>query len=153
MSRVILLDAGPLGRVTGNPRSQTVRAMIVWANTILAAGHRILVPAITDYEVRRELERAEKMHGLSRLDAFNAAQPDRFIPLSEVALRRAASLWAQARRRGTPTADPRELDGDVILAAQALTLGIPASDLIIATTNIGHLSQFLQAELGENISP
>lgn len=153
MSRVILLDAGPLGRVTGDIRSERVRLMVEWVEATLTAGHRVLVPAISDYEVRRELERAEKRAGLARLDAFNSAEPDRFLPLTEAALRRAATLWAQARHRGTPTADPRELDGDVILAAQALTLGVPTSDFVIATTNVGHLAQFVPAETWETITP
>lgn len=54
MSRVILLDSGLLGRLTGNVPSERVRAILDWADAILAAGHRIQVPAIADYVVRRE---------------------------------------------------------------------------------------------------
>ena len=36
---------------------------------------------------------------------------------------------------------------------QALTMGLPASSLIIATTNIGHLAQFVTAESWANIVP
>ena len=71
MSLLILLDAGPLGLLTNPARSAEARAILQWTEAVLAAGHRILVPAITDYEVRRELERARKMNGLARLDAFN----------------------------------------------------------------------------------
>jgi hypothetical protein len=39
----------------------------------------------------------------------------------------------------------------MILAAQALTLGAPAVD--IATSNVGHLSRFVPAELWQNITP
>ena len=73
--------------------------------------------------------------------------------MSDSALRLAARLWAQARQAGRPTADPRELDADVLIAAQALGMGIAAPDLIIATTNVGHLSQFLPAALWTNLGP
>jgi len=53
---------------------------------------------------------------------------------------RAAELWAEVRRRGRPTADPQALDGDVILAAQTLSIGGR-----VATENVGHLSLFVEA--------
>ena len=62
-------------------------------------------------------------------------------------------LWAQARHAGTPTAAPSELDCDVLLAAQALTLEVSAADRVIATTNVGHLAQFVAAELWTQIAP
>ncbi|MEG3877699.1 hypothetical protein QT972_09990 [Microcoleus sp. herbarium7] len=54
-------------------------------------------------------------------------------------------MWAEARRRGRPTADPKALDGDVILAAQAILVANEGHEVIIATTNVGHLSQFVDA--------
>jgi predicted nucleic acid-binding protein len=150
---MILLDASPLGTATNPSSSAEVTAILDWVDAILAAGHRIIVPAIADFEVRRELERLQKKKGLARLDEFNAAEPDRYLPLSDTALRLAATLWAQARRQGKPTADPRELDCDVVLAAQALTMGVPSSDLVVATTNIGHLAQFVAAAKWTDIVP
>ena len=38
----------------------------------------------------------------------------------------------------------------MILAAQAATLGFP--DVVIATTNVGHLSRFVRAELWQQIT-
>ncbi len=60
-------------------------------------------------------------------------------------------MWAQARRQGQPTAGDNTIDADMILAAQALTLGNP--DVIIATTNVGHLGRFVPADLWQNIMP
>ncbi|MBI3946547.1 MAG: hypothetical protein HY321_11555 [Armatimonadetes bacterium] len=153
MSRTILLDAGPLGALTQPKRTEHAIAAARWAFVLTDAGHRLVVPAIADFEVRRELTRAGKTAGLARLDAFGDAEPDRYLPLSEQALRLAAALWAQARQRGTPTADPRELDCDVILAAQALSMGLSGAEIIIATTNPGHLSQFVTAESWQSIVP
>lgn len=63
---------------------------------------------------------------------------------------KAAELWAKSRQQGKPTADPHALDGDVILAAQALLLDPQA---IITTTNIGHLSLFVDAHHWRDIKP
>ena len=66
-------------------------------------------------------------------------------------MRRAAELWADARQAGQPTAADNTIDADMILVGQALTLGV--ADVVIATTNIGHFTRFLPAELWQNISP
>ena len=57
----------------------------------------------------------------------------------------AAQLWAQARMRGRPTSEANALDGDVILAAQAILEASEGNQVVIATTNVGHLSQFVDA--------
>ena len=66
-------------------------------------------------------------------------------------MRVAADLWAQAHQRGQPTAGDKTIDVDVILAAQALTLGV--ANFVIATSNVGHLSQYAPAEDWQNILP
>ena len=122
-----------------------------WINEREAAGHRILVPAIASYEALRELELLGAEQQIRRLKAF-CLQPSRFIPLTTVHLESAAKLWAQARKSGLPTADRHALDGDVILAAQALSFELAAPQFVIATTNPGHLSRFVPAQLWSDIS-
>ena len=149
----IVLDTGPLGLITkrqGIPEADTCRQ---WLVACIRNGATILVPAIAYYEVRRELERVVNTTGIARLEAFCLAVEGRYLPLSDEALRHACLLWAQARNAGLPTADPKELDCDVFIAAQALTAGIATTDLIIATVNVGHLARFAPAELWGNIVP
>jgi predicted nucleic acid-binding protein len=153
MSLTIFLDSGPLGLLTNPMKPPETVAVLTWAVAMRRAGHRFIVPAIADYEVRRELERAGKTGGLAALDAWNNAAPDRYLPLSDTALRLASKLWANARNAGTPTADPKELDADALIAAQALDLGLPTSDFVIATVNVGHLALFVPADLWMNIKP
>jgi hypothetical protein len=42
--------------------------------SLFAAGIRVIVPEIVDYEVRRELLRANKQSGLVRLNTFGCVQ-------------------------------------------------------------------------------
>jgi predicted nucleic acid-binding protein len=147
VNRAVLLDAGPLGLVTNPRRSARSTACAQWLQGVIAAGARVLLPEIADYEVRRELLRANKLKGLARLDALAGLLE--YLPLTTAAMRQAALFWAQARQQGQPTADDKALDGDVILAAQAATLGAP--EVVIATTNVGHLSRFVASELWQNI--
>ena len=74
-----------------------------------------------------------------------------YLPLTTAGMRRAAELWAHARQQGQPTAGDNTIDGDRILAAQALTLGTP--DVVSAATNVGHLARFVAAELWQNVLP
>ena len=147
MSQVVLLDTGPLGLVTNPRRSSQSVACAQWLQALVAHGIRVIVPEIADYEVRRELLRANKERGLARLDAL--ASRLEYLPLTTAAMRQAAVFWAQARQRGQPTAEDKALDGDVILAAQAMTIGV--TDVTVATTNVGHLSRFAPAALWPDI--
>jgi predicted nucleic acid-binding protein len=110
---------------------------------LVIRGVRVIVPEIADYEVGRELLRANKVRGLARLDALVAKVEH--LPLTTAAMRQAATFWAKARQQGEPAAADKALDGDVILAGQAATVG--AVNVVIATTNVGHLSRFAPAAL------
>lgn len=152
MPLTIVLDTSPLSTVTKRKGVAEADACRQWVADCRQAGHRILAPAFAYYEVARELERMGNAVALLRLDAF-CSVPGCYLPFTESALRLAVKLWAQARNAGTPTADPKELDCDVLIAAQALDTGVAVTELVIATMNIGHLSQFVTAELWTNIRP
>jgi predicted nucleic acid-binding protein len=144
----VLFDSGPLGLLC-HSRAAVTAACDQWLADLLSAGRRVLVPEIVDYELRRELLRLGHRGPVARLDAL--ARATEYLPLTTAAMRRAAELWAQARQQGQPTAGDNTIDADMILAAQALTLGTP--DVVIATTNVGHLSRFVPAELWQTIAP
>ena len=108
MSRIAALDAGPLGLVT-NPNSspKSVRCA-KWLQTLTADGVRVLISAIADYEVRRELLQANRTRGIARLDAL--AKLLAFVPITTSAMRLAAEYWAQARQQGQPSAGDNTID-------------------------------------------
>jgi predicted nucleic acid-binding protein len=143
MSQIILLDSGPLGMIT-NPRAEGITlACQTWLKSLLQRGEQVVIPEIADYEVRRELLRAGLLRSVRRLD--NLKQTLGYAPIQTETMLLASSLWAEARQTGQPTADPKALDGDVILAAQARLLSNDTTEVIVATTNVGHLSRFVTA--------
>jgi len=138
--RLVVLDTGTLGLLTQPWARPDAVGCRQWAQALLAAGIRVIVPGIADYELRRELIRAGKAAGLRRLDAARAGFE--FDPLTQAALDEAASLWAGVRNAGLATAHPAALDGDAILAAQTILAADPGDLVTIATDNPGHLSRF-----------
>ena len=127
---VIVLDTFPTSSVSKRPGSiqPTVSDHCrQWINECETAGHRVLIPAISYYEVLRELEQRQATSQIARLNMF-CLQPKRFLTLTTEHLMVAAQLWGRVRRAGLPTADPQALDGDVILAAQALSWALPRPD-------------------------
>ncbi len=151
----VFLDAGPLGLVTDRPGKPEADACRAWVAALLGAGVEVFVPEISDYEVRRELLRAGKAASVTRLDRF--AQGVTYLPMGTDAMREAARLWAQVRNAGLATAPPLALDGDVILAGQALAWcaaeGVSLSDTMTASVNVRHLARFVPSDLWENIVP
>ena len=145
----IVLDTGPLGMIIHPGGEIEVDTCQQWFKALLVQKHRIVLPEIADYEVRRELVRLRKNKSLAPLDLY--VQTLAYLPITTATMRRAADLWAQVRQQGKPTADPKELDGDVILAAQALLLSAP--DAVVATTNVGHLSRSIAAKRWQDVSP
>ncbi|MBE9093880.1 nucleic acid-binding protein [Tychonema sp. LEGE 07203] len=143
MSRIIILDSGPLGMVTNPQAKPPYLECQLWLDSLLQNGEMVILPEIADYEVRRELIRAGKERGIRKLDLFKNVLTYR--PLTSEVMLLAAQLWADARKRGKPTAHPYALDGDVILAAQAILEASEGNEVVIATTNVGHLSQFVDA--------
>ena len=148
---VILLDATPLGLITNPRMSAEADACSQWLTNHLVRGARVIVPEIVDYEVRRELLRAGKTRGLARLDQLEATLE--YVPITTTAMRQAAVFWAQARQQGQPTAAAAALDGDAILAAQAVTLDAAGETVIIATANVTHLARFTRAQRWQDIPP
>jgi len=153
----IVLDAYPLGNAiiplagvdTVPNDSQECRR---WMLHCEASGTEFLVPAISYYEVVREMEQRQAMGQIKRFQNF-CFDPDRFIVLTTEHLSQAAALWGQARRSGQATADPKALDGDAILAAQVLSLGLQPHEYVVATRNTKHLTRFgLNAAEWRNIA-
>jgi predicted nucleic acid-binding protein len=147
MNRAVVLDTGPLGMVTHRGGVPEVDACKRWLLELAERGVRIGIPEIADYEVRRELIRAGKVRGIERLDAL--LETFEYLPLPTVVMRDAALLWADVRRRGQPTADPKALDADVILAAQARRMDV--AEVVVATTNVQHLSRLVDAKLWREV--
>ena len=144
---IVVLDSGPVGLLAKRGGVDSVDACLAWQDNLAAQNTRVILPEIVDYEVRRELVRLKATSSIARLDRL--ASLIEYLPLTTAAMRKAAELWAQGRQSGQPTADPKELDGDVILAAQALLLGV--SDVVVATTNVGHLSRYVIAKFWQDV--
>ncbi len=152
MTGTVFLDSTPLGLITQRRgKSPQVDACRQWYEDLNAKGWTVYLPEITDYEVRRELTRLGKTASIARLDLL--ASTAIYLPLTTAAMHLASNLWAQARNGGWATADPHALDGDVILAAQALALSPAPPGLVVATGNVGHLSRYLPAQEWTTITP
>jgi hypothetical protein len=149
---IVLLDAGPLGILT-NPKATPLNLECrQWMKELLLKNYRVILPEIADYEVRRELIRANRLQGIQRLNEWKSRLE--YQPLTTATMLKAAEFWAEARQTGKPTASPEALDGDVILAAQASLIAESQGDrkVVVATTNVGHLERFVNAKYWQVIA-
>jgi len=84
----------------------------------LGRGESVYLSVVVYYEVKRGLLHADAPRQLRQLDEdFRSVLP--WATVTDAMWDRAAQLWAACRRQGRPHDD----DGDLLLAAQAQTLG------------------------------
>ncbi len=142
MARFILLDSEPLGIASKSRINKRVADCLEWIINLRRSGAIVVVPEIIRYELRRDLIRVGATSGLERLDDLAAQLA--YLPLTPLALDRAAELWASVRRLGLPTASDEALDVDAVLAAQSLTMTMAGDEdeVVIATSNVRHLVRF-----------
>ena len=141
-----MLDSGPLGMLA-HPRPN--RAIVTWLADLRRRGTVVRVSEIADYEVRRELLRANRVASVARLDTLGTVVG--YLSVTRQVLLRAAELWAMARRQGRPIADDAALDVDVIIAAQAQLAATSGDEVIVATGNVGHLSRLVDVREWQDI--
>lgn len=144
MTATFLLDSGPLGLLAHDRPAQRVPIQ-KWLIKQISSGATVFVSEVADYEVRRELTRLIQsgqlpVSRLARLDQL--AEVFGYLPVSTAMWRRAADLWADARRHGRPTANPAALDADVLIASQAIEI-----QATVVTSNPTHLGQWTQIQV------
>jgi predicted nucleic acid-binding protein len=147
MIELVVLDTGPLGLLTHPRRSVESEGCSLWLERLLIDRVRVVVPEIADYELRREYLLRQNWRSLTNLETLGARLE--YVPLSTVAMRRAAQLWAQTRQNGRPTSHPKSLDADCILVAQSRlvieAVGLQEDAWRIATTDVGDLPRMAPA--------
>lgn len=99
-------------------------------------GFSPVVAEISDYEIRRSLILDNLTHSISELDRLH--RDFEYLPITTTVMRRASELWAEARRKGRGTAPYNSLDADVIISAQAESIGA-----VVATTNTKHIRSYI----------
>jgi predicted nucleic acid-binding protein len=154
VARIIALDSKPSGIACDNPDKPHVAALLAWMARATGRGRtQIILTEIVDYEVRRKLlANRDGDASVRRLDEM--VRPGGlliYVPITTRAMRTAARLWSEARRGGYPTDTPEALDGDVILAAQALEYCGQGDQFWVATENVKDLSRYVDAR--ERVQP
>lgn len=149
MSQVILLDSSPVGLITNPKASPLALQCQQWFSSLFARGYEVVLPEIIDYEIRRELLRANQLSGIRKLDQLKSEII--YLPITTEVMLKAADLWAETRNKGKPTADNKALDGDVILASQAILVTNYGHEVVVATANTKHLSLFVDARKWQDI--
>ena len=130
----LLLDTAVLGEVCHPRKYADVRTWLTRA----VVHHDILISEVADYELRRELLRIGSHRSLDRLDELTRELT--YVPMATSTWRAAAKLWATLRNAGAVTAAPNALDGDVLIAAQALAEGVS-----VVTPNVRHFEAIVPA--------
>jgi predicted nucleic acid-binding protein len=152
---IVFLDSVTLGILSSPGERSEIEECQDWLYGLLARSAYVVSSYLCDYEVRRSLILTSitknKPQDINKLDSLH--QMVDFLPVSQDVLKKAAQLWAETRRKGKPTADIKNIDVDIIIGAtcQLLQAEYPGQFLVVATTNVKHISQFVEAKVWQEI--
>lgn len=153
MSRIVLLDAGPLSQIVHPSVKGELGEIKDWFKKLRASGVEVRVPEIADYELRRNLILEDSLESIAKLNQL-LRETGGAIPTTRKVWEKAAEWWAECRKPGGKgeTCDPKRLDADVILCATVWSVTRPHKTAEVATTNVKHISRFVTAKLWREIS-
>jgi hypothetical protein len=151
MSRIILLDTGPLGYVTHPNDKGDIGLCKQWLEQLRAANVIVKVPQIADYELRRKLIHMHFAPSIALLNKLIRSTGG-LVRISVKTMQKAAELWAQSRWDAKTTGKDEAIDGDMILCAQAFLLAKKGDTVEVATTNLKHLEHYSTAKIWSDIS-
>ena len=135
--KTVVLDSLPLAELCRRKIKNEVGNLLLFLRNKKIA---LRVAEITEYELRRELLRAERYRSDNRLNKFYLTE--RIIPIDRLALIKASEIWAEVRNSGMPTASNERIDIDTIMVAQSLTLKKDFEEVIILTGDPEDISRF-----------
>ena len=148
---IVFLDTGVIGLLSSPKKTGEAPECRQWLYYLLAKVVYVTSSDLCDYEVRRSLllnqiKNTLATQGINNLDDLENLIE--FLPITKDIMKRGAELWALSRVRGQPTAASESIDADIIIAAtcQILQEEYPGQKLIVATSNVKHLSRFLEAK-------
>ena len=105
----IFIDTGILGLLANPNKKGEAADCEQWLLGLLSKGVSVLTSDICDYEVRRNLIleslRKPNVNSIDSLDELKDLIT--CLPISNEVMIKAASLWAEARIQGVPTADEK----------------------------------------------
>jgi predicted nucleic acid-binding protein len=156
---IILLDSNILGLICNDNNSfNEARECQRWFYSLLARGGRLITSDISHYEVMRGLisssiKMSKDVPGIKSLESLKTDGLLEFLPVSTESFDLAAKLWAKASTSGQTTRDEKDIDFDIIISAQYQILcnEHPGQQVIVATTNLKHLSIFCEAANWQDI--
>ncbi|GFE67844.1 type II toxin-antitoxin system VapC family toxin [Chroococcus sp. FPU101] len=153
---IVFIDTSILGQLSNPNQLSEIVECQNWFEHLLARGVYFVTSELCFYELKRSLILAAQTgysaRGISKLDALRNVID--FLPVTQEVAELASQIWAKARQEGTPTADEKNIDIDIIIAAhwQILKKEFPGRMVIISTTNVKHLRLFAEASEWRNIS-
>lgn len=151
MTRIILLDTGPLGYATHPNNTGDIGLCKQWLEQFVAPTTAVKVPQIADYELRRKLIHMRFATSIALLNKLIRSTGG-LVRITGRTMKKAAGLWAQSRWDGVQTGDDTAIDGDMILCAQAILLAENGDTVEVATTNVKHLEAYITAKKWSDIS-
>ncbi len=156
---IVFLDTNILGMICNNNTSYVEAQQCKrWFETLFIRGVRLITSDLCDYEVRRgligsSLRAGEIVEGIELSDVLKREGFLEFLAVSTDALTLASNLWAIVSNDGCTTRDNKNIDIDIILSAQYQMIRdeFPGQRVIVATTNLKHLSLFCDAAHWQDI--
>ena len=150
---IVFLDTNILGLICNkNISFEECQQCKKWFDTLFIRGVRLVTSDLCHYEVMRGLisssiRSGKEAPGLKSLEILKTEGFLEFLPVATEAFGLAADFWARASTSGQTTRDEKDIDIDIIISAQYQLLKdeFPGQQVIVATTNLKHLSLFCNA--------